>query len=95
MSNSKEKIWADGFSLKKKDNRPDWILGQLSIKVDDAVEWLTKHANERGWVNIDVAERKDGDGWSMKLDDWKPDPSKANKPKEVVVEEEPSEGLPF
>ena len=28
----KEKIFADGFSFKKRENQPDFVVGRMSIK---------------------------------------------------------------
>ena len=31
----KDKIFADGFSFKTRENQPDFVVGRLSIKVED------------------------------------------------------------
>ena len=36
---SKEKIFADGFLFKTTDTQPDWVVGSMSIKVDDAINF--------------------------------------------------------
>lgn len=35
--NQKEKIFADGFSFKRNENAPDFVVGRMSVKVEDAV----------------------------------------------------------
>ena len=38
-----EKIFADGFSFKRRDNAPDFVVGRISVKVDDAIAFMKKH----------------------------------------------------
>ena len=38
-----DKIFADGFIFKRNDNAPDFVVGRLSIKVDEAIKFLTDH----------------------------------------------------
>ena len=35
-----EKIFADGFSFKRNENAPDFVVGRLSIKVDEAIAFV-------------------------------------------------------
>jgi len=35
-----EKIFANGFSFKRNDNAPEFVVGRLSMKVDDAIEFI-------------------------------------------------------
>ena len=43
MAQTEEKIFADGFSFKKRENAPDFVVGRISVKVDDAISFLKKH----------------------------------------------------
>jgi hypothetical protein len=45
----KEKIFADGFSFKRNENAPDFVVGRMSIKVEDAVTWLKSNATA-SWI---------------------------------------------
>ena len=92
MANAEEKIFADGFSFKRNDNSPEWVVGRLSMKVDDAITFLKKHEN-KGWVNLNVNTARSGNIY-CELDSWKPAESNG-KPaaKEPVVESE--DDLPF
>jgi len=47
-SNTKEEIvFADGFKFRRKHaNAPDFVLGSLSIKVDDAISFLKENQRE-------------------------------------------------
>lgn len=65
-----EKIFAQGFSFKKNQNSPEFVVGKQSIKVDEAVAFL--QANQKnGWVNLDVKQAKNGN-YYMELDTWEP-----------------------
>ena len=37
---SKEKVFADGFIFKTRENQPDWVVGSMSVKCDDAIVFL-------------------------------------------------------
>ena len=51
-----DKIFPEGFIFKqKRDNAPEWVLGSIAIKVDEATEWL-KDNQKNGWVNLDLKE---------------------------------------
>lgn len=82
-----EKVFADGFSFKMNANSPEWVIGGLSIKADQAIEFI-KNNQDNGWVNLKVNIGKSGKPY-VELDTWKP------KPKTEVVAEESSDGLPF
>jgi|TARA_R100001460_G_scaffold75836_1_gene116931 hypothetical protein len=81
-------IFADGFSFKRKPNAPDFVVGSMSVKVDDAIAFLNAN-KKKGWVNIDVKTAKSGNIY-MQLDTWEPTPK--------VEEQQTAEGgdgLPF
>ena len=87
MSNQ-EKIFADGFVFKRNEKAPEFVVGRMSIKVEEAVVWL-KSNSKNGWVNLDVKQAKGGN-YYCELDTWEA------KPKEQVstpnnVEQEESE----
>ena len=88
---SDEKIFADGFSFKTRENQPDFVVGRLSIKVEDALVFLKERA-DNGWVNLNINKARSGN-YYCELDTWKP------KPKEDTTEstpkEEVKEDLPF
>lgn len=55
------KIFADGIRFEKRPEKaPEWIKGRVSFKVDDAIGFLEKYKNDRGWVNLDLKQSKDG-----------------------------------
>jgi hypothetical protein len=70
-----DKIFAQGFIWKqKRESAPEWVIGSMSVKVDEAIEWL-KSNESNGWVNIEVKTGQSGNPY-MELDTWKPDKSK-------------------
>ena len=87
-----EKIFADGFSFKKREGQPDFVVGRLSIKVEDALAFLKERANE-GWVNLNINQARSGN-YYCELDTWKPNQDNNKTPKEAVTQET-KEDLPF
>ncbi len=41
-------------------NAPSWVKGQIGIKVDIAIEYLKEHANDKGYVDLNLKESKAG-----------------------------------
>lgn len=68
MSQQQEKVFADGFSFKRKDKAPDFVVGRLSLKVDDAVVFL-KNNIKNGWCNLDIKQAMSG-SYYVELDTW-------------------------
>lgn len=88
---AEEKIFADGFSFKRNENAPNFVVGRMSIKVEDAVLWLKSNA-KNGWVNLDVKQAKSGN-YYCELDTW--EAKLKAKAKEVVDEFEVEDDLGF
>lgn len=87
-----EKIFADGFVFKRNENAPDFVVGRISIKVDDAIAFIQQHV-KNGWVNLGVKQARSGN-YYMELDTFEAE-SKAKtttKPTKKVVEED---DMPF
>jgi len=56
-----ETKFADGLLFKTPGpNVPKWILGNISIKVEEFIEFLQANKKKDGWVNIDVKKSKGG-----------------------------------
>lgn len=84
-----EKVFADGFIWKKpRENAPDFVLGSISIKADEAVFFIKKNTIN-GWVNLDVKKSKNGKIY-MELNTWKPEPKEeeVNKKFEEMTEKD-------
>jgi len=86
---SEEKVFADGFMFKRQENAPEFVVGSMSIKVDEAMAFLAQNESN-GWVNLNVKKSKGGK-YYMELDTWKP------KTEKIIekVSEKPAEDLPF
>jgi len=73
-----DKVFTDGMIIKwlgpndpnRRQNAPDFILGQISFKVDDIVKCLQAN-NNNGWVNVDIKRSQGGKVYS-EVDTWKP-----------------------
>lgn len=100
-----EKIFADGFSFKRNEKAPDFVVGRLSIKADDGVAFI--RANEKnGWVNLNIKTARSGNHYveldtyepstqsGMKPQSEKPAAPKQKAPEPEVVDEEDGD-LPF
>jgi hypothetical protein len=56
-----------------REGAPDFVKGRLSFKVADAIPFLEKYKNEKGYVNVDLLKSKEGKLY-LKLNNWKPEP---------------------
>lgn len=96
-----EKIFADGFSFKRNEKAPDFVVGRLSLKADDAVAFIREH-EKNGWVNLNIKTARSGNHY-VELDTYEPTqgggkPQETAKPKEAPAPEpEPEDegDLPF
>jgi hypothetical protein len=95
---AEEKIFADGFVFKRNENAPDFVVGRVSVKVDEAIAFLKQHESN-GWVNLGVKTARSGN-YYMDLDTFQANDSSK---KEGVVDkyeaktkkEEAETDLPF
>jgi len=53
------KEFANGFIFKRNDNAPEWAIGKLSIKAQDAIMFINQK-NKNGWVNLEIKKSKEG-----------------------------------
>ena len=79
------------FFKRKREQAPDFVKGHLSIKVDEAINWLREKGKAGDeWVNLDLLNSKEGKLY-LKVDTW--------KPSETIVESknsnDESDNLPF
>ena len=88
--NKEDKVFAEGFSFKKPhENAPDFVVGSVSVKVDQAIPFLTTHA-KNGWVNLDVKVARSGNPY-VELNEFQPK-AKVENPTPVT---EGNDDLPF
>ena len=77
------------------EKAPDFVKANISIKVEDLVEWLGNRTEE--WINIDVKEAKSGK-WYAAVSNFKPKEGKEEKkpvPKKAESVAEMEDDLPF
>ena len=56
---------------------PDFVMGSISLKRVELIEWLQGKGDE--WINLDICEAKSGK-WYCKVNDYKPKDKEAPKP---------------
>ena len=91
---SNERKFADGIIFKKKPQAPEWVLGGLSIKVDEFVKFLNENKKADGWVNLDIKLSKQESKPYIELDAWEPEGKKEEAPESGDAEGE-GDDLPF
>ena len=97
MSKNDDKIFGEGIFFKQKENAPSFVMGAVSIKVDEFILFLKDNV-KKGWVNLDLKESKGGKHY-FQLDTWEPKPqgektAEAPKPKAKVAKADTDE-IPF
>lgn len=81
-----EKQFAKGFIFKRNDNAPEWAIGKLSIKAQEAIQFINEK-NNGGWLNLEIKKSKEGKFY-IELDTYEAKP-KVESVKEI------KEDLPF
>lgn len=64
-----DKIFADGLFVKSVETQYGEII-KLDIKKEPFIEFLLKHVNDAGYVNIDILSKKEGGKYAV-LNDYK------------------------
>lgn len=90
---SQEKNFAKGFIFKRNANAPGFVVGNISVKVDEAIEWLQANQH-KGWVNMKVNTAKSG-SYYMELDTWATDNKKFAEIGANKIAPEVDDSLPF
>jgi hypothetical protein len=81
-----EKIFADGFLFKRNEKAPDFVVGRMSIKVEDAIAFMKQH-QKNGWINLGVKTARSGN-YYIELDTFEA------KEKESAVDKYESKDKP-
>jgi hypothetical protein len=66
-----DKIFADGFIVKRKETAPEFVIASVSVKVDDFGKFVKEH-EDKGWINMDIKKSQSGKLYA-ELNTWKPD----------------------
>jgi hypothetical protein len=89
-----ETVFADGMIFKIKDNQPNFVIGNISVKVEDFIKFLNENAKD-GWVNLQVLKSKGGKPYT-KLDTWEPKtPQSDNVATNFKDDDSQENSLPF
>lgn len=87
-----EKEFPIGIRIDKpREGSPDFVRGRIGVEVDKFIDYLKKHKNDKGWVNLDVLTSKEKGVLYLQLNDWKP---KAETPVDYP-EGEGDQSIPF
>ncbi len=86
-----DKIFVNGLISKEVEaTAPDFIMGKLSVSVEDLIKWLEVEGRNNatnGWLNLTIKKSKLGKRY-IELDTWKP------TPKTEVVETKEDTNIP-
>ncbi len=88
-----EKIFANGFSFKRNEKAPDFVIGRMSLKVDDAIAFL-KENEKRGYVNVNVKKARSG-SFYVELDTFEPTSKGDYIAVPAPATDAPADDLPF
>jgi hypothetical protein len=72
-------IFPKGMSIKRRDNAPDFVIGRLSIKLEDFIVFAQEHESN-GWINFDLKKKKSDGSPYIELDTWKPNQQSQEQP---------------
>jgi hypothetical protein len=84
----KEKVFANGFIFKRSENAPEWVIGKLSAKEDEAIAFI-KENSKNGWVNMNINKGQNGKFY-IELDTWEKSsvPSREINPMSMAIDNE-------
>ena len=92
MSNT-EKTFAKGIIFKKRENQPDWVIGQLSFKLEEALQFL-KENDKNGWVNLDI-KKSQNDKFYVELNTFEAKPQEPKSSAEIIHPDVSKQPNPF
>jgi hypothetical protein len=72
LNQKPEPVFADGILFKRSPNAPDFVIGQMSFKVEEAINFL-KANSKNGWVNVDIKRGRSGKEY-VQLSTYEPKP---------------------
>lgn len=93
-----DKIFVNGLISKEVEaTAPDFILGKLSVKVQDLMMWLEvegrKHATD-DWLNLTIKKSKLGKRY-IEVDTWKPTAKTEVKEETIINIQDEGDEIPF
>lgn len=88
-----QRTFAEGFIFKRNEKAPEFVVGSISVKVDEAIEFLKKNS-KNGWVNLGIKTARSGKHY-IELDTFEPKKGGANQSTGKKAPEINDEDLPF
>lgn len=86
-----DKNFIDGMRFNPPHEKaPIWIKGQIAIEVEKFIAYAKAHQDNRGWLNVDVKESKNGNLY-CELNTY----GRAEKVNEEISLEDPLPQEPF
>lgn len=82
------------FFDRPREGAPAFVKGRMSIRVEDAILFLDANKNEKGYVNADLLQSKDGKKLYFAHNDYKP-AQKSDTGVQSPDEEVNPEDIPF
>jgi len=87
-----DKEFPQGIRVKAPHEKsPEFVKGQISIRVAEFQEWLSKQPNE--WVNLDIKQARTGN-YYVELDSFEPKGNATPKPEPAKAASD-DDDLPF
>jgi hypothetical protein len=98
---AQEKIFAEGILFKRNEKAPEYVIGNVSVKLDEAIPFLQANA-KNGWTNLSIMLSKGGK-YYIQLDTYEskgdaqqaPQQQRAAAPAQPVNVVVDDEELPF
>ena len=59
------------YAKKPTGNTPSFIKAKVSIKADEAIDFIKNNTNQNGYVNLDLKESQQGNFY-FQLNNWNP-----------------------
>jgi hypothetical protein len=75
---AEDKIFANGFIFKRNPKAPDFVIGNISIKSEEAIQFIKDHT-KNGWVNLKINKSQGGKPY-IELDTWESTNNKSVPP---------------
>lgn len=85
-----DNIFAEGFYFKRREDAPEFVIGRLSIKLEDAIPFLEANV-KNGYVNLNVLKSRETGSPYMTLDTYEPDPNKARSGGTTAASNKPTQ----
>lgn len=94
INNMAEIKFIKGLYVERKENAPEFVVTNLSIKSEEFIEFVKDNTNNKWYLNIDIQTSKSSWKQYAKLNEWKPKSKEGIEPMEWD-EDISIENIPF